>query len=220
MHPIHTIVVIALLASTSYVGLLQQSLFDTTGLTSHGQGHVDVDSLLHGGRTLELSSRTKWKWQSDDTFSLKQNERVGDLEMYLLAHFDMMQNPQHLALATFIFPDSHSSYSQLAPLAEAVPIPANVTAKRVPSTPNVLSAISQDSSLSFSVPYDEAPDLLRAVQAIPGRSKSDNGDEDKMWIMKAARSNGNGSRRTYKAWLSDGWSSFVDLIKVRIRQSS
>jgi hydroxymethylglutaryl-CoA reductase (NADPH) len=31
--------------------------------------------------------------------------------------------------------------------------------------------------------------------------------------MKAARSNGNGSRRTYRAWLSDGWSSFVDLFK-------
>jgi hydroxymethylglutaryl-CoA reductase (NADPH) len=102
----------------------------------------------------------------------------------------------------------------LAPLAEAVPVPANISAKNVPSTPNLLSAISQDSSLSYSVPYAEAPDFLGAVQEIPGRSKSDHGDEDKMWIMKAARFNGQGSRRTYKAWLSDGWSSFVDLIKV------
>lgn len=77
MHPIHTIVVIALLASTSYVGLLQQSLFDTTGQASHGQGRVDVVSLLEGGRTLELSRRTNWKWQIDDGFIAKEHDEVG-----------------------------------------------------------------------------------------------------------------------------------------------
>jgi hydroxymethylglutaryl-CoA reductase (NADPH) len=215
MHPIHTIVVIALLASTSYVGLLQQSLFETPGQTSHGQGHVDVDSLLEGGRSLELSSRTSWKWQSDDTFTAKQQDEVSRVAVCLGSPSDISQTAQHLALTTFIFPDSFSSSSQLAPLAEGVPIPANISAKRLPPTKNVLSPISQDSSLSFSMPYVEVSDFLRAVQEIPGRSKSTNGDEDKMWIMKAARFSGHGSRRTYRAWLSDGWSSFVDLIKVR-----
>jgi hydroxymethylglutaryl-CoA reductase (NADPH) len=83
MHPIHTIVVIALLASTSYVGLLQQSLFDT-GHTRHGRGYVDVDSLLEGGRTLELSSRTSWKWQSDNTFPPKHNGKVGEISIPLM----------------------------------------------------------------------------------------------------------------------------------------
>jgi hydroxymethylglutaryl-CoA reductase (NADPH) len=132
----------------------------------------------------------------------------------------MAQASQHLALTTLIFPDSLSSSSQLAPSVEAVPIPANISAKAIPSTPNVLSAISQDSSLSFSMPYTAVPDFLKAIQEIPGRSKSENGNEDKMWIMKAARFNGHGSRRTYKAWLSDGWSSLVDLIKVWIVPSS
>jgi hydroxymethylglutaryl-CoA reductase (NADPH) len=85
MHPIHTIVVIALLASTSYVGLLQQSLFDTAGQTSHPQGQVDVDSLLEGGRTLELSSRTSWRWQSDDTLTPGQNDKVGIVSFLLEA---------------------------------------------------------------------------------------------------------------------------------------
>jgi hydroxymethylglutaryl-CoA reductase (NADPH) len=85
MHPIHTIVVIALLASTSYVGLLQQSLFDTEGQTSHPQGQVDVDSLLEGGRTLELSSRTSWRWQSDDTLAPGQNDKVGIFSVLLEA---------------------------------------------------------------------------------------------------------------------------------------
>lgn len=127
---------------------------------------------------------------------------------------DILQASQHLALTTFIFPDSLPPSSQLAPLAEAVPIPANISAKRIPSTPNVLSAISQDSSLSFSIPYAEASEFLKVAQEIPGRSKTSNGNEDKIWIMKAARFNGHGSRRTYKAWLSDGWNSFVDLVKV------
>jgi hydroxymethylglutaryl-CoA reductase (NADPH) len=65
------------------------------------------------------------------------------------------------------------------------------------------------------MPYAEAPEFLRAVQEIPARSTSYDGDEDKLWIMKAARSNGKGSHRTYGTWLSDGWSSFTDLVKVR-----
>ncbi len=82
-HPIHTIVVIALLASTSYVGLLQQSLFETAGPTSLLQGHVDVDSLLEGGRTLELSSRTSWRWQSHDSLSPKQTDKVGIISVQI-----------------------------------------------------------------------------------------------------------------------------------------
>lgn len=61
-HPIHSIVAIALFASTSYVGLLQESLFDT-GLPSLSKnGKVDVAALLKGSRTLELSQNTDWKW--------------------------------------------------------------------------------------------------------------------------------------------------------------
>ena len=83
MHPIHTIVVIALLASTSYVGLLQQSLVETAWQTGHLQGRVDVNSLLEGGRTLELSSRTSWRWQSDDEFSSVQTNKVGMIAIFV-----------------------------------------------------------------------------------------------------------------------------------------
>jgi len=153
-------------------------------------------------------------------FQLSRSTRLASSRFPRLTLPDMAQASQHLALTTLIFPDSLSSASQLAPLVEAVPIPANISVKTIPSTPNVLSAISQDSSLSFSMPYTAVSDFLKAVQEIPGRSKSNNGDEDKMWIMKAARFNRHGSRRTYRAWLSDGWSSLVDLIKVWIVPSS
>lgn len=64
MHPIHTIVFVALLASTSYVGLLDGSLLEATGDSKYGPGQVDVQSLLEGGRNLRLSDQTAWRWQA------------------------------------------------------------------------------------------------------------------------------------------------------------
>ena len=82
IHPIHTIVVITLLASTSYVGLLQQSLFETRLQTTNGQGRVDVESLLEGGRTLELSSQTSWKWHLDSSVPSVENDKVGSMTIF------------------------------------------------------------------------------------------------------------------------------------------
>ena len=127
----------------------------------------------------------------------------------------LLQQSQHLALATFIFPDSSTSH--LAPLAETVPVPSNVTARAVPSTANLLSPISHDSTLAFSVPWSEVSDFLTAAQEIRGSEEQSKEREEKIWIMKAARSNGYGSHRTYRVWLRDGWTFFVDLIKVNPR---
>lgn len=212
-HPIHTLVVIALLASTSYVGLLQESLFDTAGQTRNGK--VDVASLLEGGRTLELSSRTSWKWHLEDDHSFVGQDKVSISKLHKLSPTDSIQSSQHLALATFIFPDSSTSH--LAPLGEAVPIPHNVTARAVPPTSNLLSPISHDSSLAFTVPWSDVPDFLTAAQEIRSDLEQSQDTEHKIWIMKAARSNGYGSRRTYHVWLRDGWTSFVDLIKVKLQ---
>lgn len=70
-HPIHTIVVVALLASTTYVGLLEGSLFEAT---SRNNGQLDVDSLLAGGRNLRLGERTAWRWQVEDGKTVEGNE--------------------------------------------------------------------------------------------------------------------------------------------------
>jgi hydroxymethylglutaryl-CoA reductase (NADPH) len=211
-HPIHTLVVIALLASTSYIGLLQESLFDSAGQTRNGK--VDVASLLEGGRTLELSSRTLWKWHLEDDHSFDEQDKVSNSNMHTTYSLTLAQLSQHLALMTFVFPDSSSSH--LAPAAEAVPIPCNVTARTVPPTANLLSPISHESSLAFSAPWSEVSDFLTAAQEIRGELEQSKDTENKLWIMKAARSNGYGSRRTYRAWLRDGWTSFVDLIKVNL----
>lgn len=67
VHPIHTIVVIALLASTTYVGLLEGSLLDTKN-PRNVAGQVDIDALLQGSRSLRLGESTSWKWQAEDTW--------------------------------------------------------------------------------------------------------------------------------------------------------
>ncbi|KAJ5095683.1 hypothetical protein NUU61_005039 [Penicillium alfredii] len=197
VHPIHTIVVIALLASTTYVGLLEGSLLDTARTPRNLAGQVDTDTLLQGGRNLRLGESTSWKWQAEDAWA--DSNQVGK------------PVAQHLALTTFIFPDSTSKSASTAPAADDVPVPANVSAKSVPHTPNFFSPFSHDSSLAYTVPFDQVPEFLKAVQEIPDPSAEE--EEPKKWIMKAARGPAHGSSRAFKVWLTDAWSSFVDLIK-------
>ncbi|EED20464.1 HMG-CoA reductase [Talaromyces stipitatus ATCC 10500] len=186
-HPIHTIGVIALLASTTYVGLLEGSIFDAKG----GSGPLDPASLLHGSRNLRLGEQTAWRWQLEDKVASDPSEIA-----------------QHLALATFVFSDSTQANT---PANDDISIPANVSAIHVPQTPNLFSSFLRDSSVALTVPYDELPDLLRAVQEINDPSTENDGREARKWIMKAAR--GQGSRRALKLYVSDAWSSLVDLIK-------
>ena len=126
---------------------------------------------------------------------------------------------------TLVFPSSLSPNSpQTAPLAHNVPLPQNLSVQSLPSTSNALSPISQDSSLAFSVPYDEAAEFLMFAQeipnaaTIPGSKKARKGleaepvQEEKRWIMKAAKTNNTISIRR---WAMESWTSFVDLLKVR-----
>ncbi|KAI1937694.1 3-hydroxy-3-methylglutaryl-coenzyme A (HMG-CoA) reductase isozyme [Ophidiomyces ophidiicola] len=195
VHPIYTIVVIALFASTTYVGLLDGTLFDPVKEATYSPGHVDVGALLEGGRNLRLGEETSWRWQVDDAFQPEKS------------------NTRHLALTTFIFPDSSTRSPQEAPLAENVPLPLNSSAHSVPHTPNLLTPISQDSSLAFVVPYDEVNNFLTAVREIPDPADYTDGIEQKKWIMKAARNPLPGSRAAFRLWMSEAWTSFVDLLK-------
>ena len=63
-HPIHTIVFIALLASTSYVGILEGSLSDHAS-PQYEPGRANIASLVEEGRQLQLGPQTSWKWRTD-----------------------------------------------------------------------------------------------------------------------------------------------------------
>jgi hydroxymethylglutaryl-CoA reductase (NADPH) len=71
-HPIRTIVLVLVLASSSYIGLLEGSLFDAAN-ANRATGHIDLSALVDGGRQLKLSEDTNWKWQAD----MRRPEDVG-----------------------------------------------------------------------------------------------------------------------------------------------
>lgn len=205
LHPIHTIVIVAVLASTTYISLLESSLFDS--VKTKATGNADWSSLIEGSRQLRVGSETGWKWQPSD------NE------------VPIPQDADHLALLTFVFPDSLAANSpQTAPLSESVPLPQNLSVKALPPTLNPLAPISQDSALAFSVPYSQAPEFLSTAQELPNASafpESENArhgyeaeplQEQKMWIMKAAKAErlSSGSMRH---WATNAYTEFVDLLK-------
>ena len=61
-HPIHTIVSVALVASTCYIGLLEGSLLDHTSLGSN-VGNTNFALLAEDARCLRVGDETSWKWQ-------------------------------------------------------------------------------------------------------------------------------------------------------------
>ena len=183
--PIFTLVIIAVLASTSYVGLLQESLFDSGISAAADNGQIDTESLLKGSRTLELSKKTEWKWRSlEDTDSATAQAR-------------------HFALATFVFPE-YSGHA--AP--KYIPHASNVSAVNVPSTANLLSSISQDTSLAYYVPQKELGDFLQGAKEI-----SIGSDKSRTWAMQAAWHAARGGSSSYRSWLLNGWTIFIDLLK-------
>ncbi|CAH0048188.1 unnamed protein product [Clonostachys solani] len=192
-HPIHTVVVVALLASTSYVGLIQDSLFDR----SVRAGKADWSSLTEGSRTLLASPDTTWKWQS--------------VEQDATPATDV----DHLALLTLVFPDTLSSNSpSTAPLSHTVPTPSNLSITSLPGTENSFTTYAQDSILAFALPYQQAPEFVSAAQEIPNEDAEEtetrHGREKKMWIMKAAKVT---TPSTAVQWIKDAWSEFLDLLK-------
>lgn len=201
-HPIRTIAFIALLASTSYVGLLEGSLFENAGVAGNAAGDKDLSSLVESGRRLKLGEETGWKWQ---IHGAGLNETEKSLE--------------HLAVLTLVFPDSLSNkFPRNAPLAKEVPMPEQTSAHPLPSTSNPLYPISQDSNLAFSVPFEEAATFLREVQELPNEAifPNEQGSDvqrTKSWVMKASNPSGNPSRTTIRNWGSGAWTSFVDLLK-------
>jgi hydroxymethylglutaryl-CoA reductase (NADPH) len=129
---------------------------------------------------------------------------------------DMYQTTQELVLVTLVFPESGTINN--APTQRN--IPSNVSARLLPSSSNSFLTIAHDSSLAFAVPYTQTPDFLMAMQEISAPedateshgSQQEGTDEEKKWIMKAAR--GGNAPSGIRSWVQESWTSFVDLLKV------
>lgn len=69
-HPIHTIVLTAILASTTYIALLESNLFDPPAVASAAPGQLEFANFLSGSRTLYADKTTEWRWQNGESHSL------------------------------------------------------------------------------------------------------------------------------------------------------
>ncbi|KAF3069440.1 3-hydroxy-3-methylglutaryl-coenzyme A reductase [Trichoderma lentiforme] len=192
-HPIHTIGLIALLASSSYVGLLQETLFGGTASVSK----AEWTSLAEGSRDLIAGPETGWKWQNVE-------QSTGSFD-----------EADHLALLTLVFPEIVSTGAVVAaPHSHAVPTPSNLSITTLPATINSFAAYARDSVLAYSVPYEQAPEFIAAAQEIPlenaQETETQHGREKKMWIMKAAKVD---AGNNLVLWVRDSWSKFLDLLK-------
>ncbi|KAI3340642.1 hydroxymethylglutaryl-coenzyme A reductase [Ustulina deusta] len=194
-HPVHTIVLIALLASTAYVGAMRESLLDAT----RNVRNAEWTSLVDGSRNLRTGPETGWRWQAFDSTA------------------KVPKDADHQALITLVFPDSSETAAQTAPLAHIVPLPDNLTVTHLPSTSNSIATYAQDSALAFALKYSEAPEFVAAVQEIPNdgpaqevRQNELGQDEQKMWIMKVARGH---SGNSIVRWVQNVYSEFLDLLK-------
>ncbi|KAE8356474.1 hydroxymethylglutaryl-coenzyme A reductase-domain-containing protein [Aspergillus coremiiformis] len=187
MRPIHTIVIFALLASTTYVGLLEHSWFDAVEDPQSATGLVDTKTLLQGCQVLRLGESTAWKWQADNA-SMSED------------------SAGHIALTTFIFPGS------TAPTVDDLSIPSDISAHAVSSSD--LSPSSNASSLMFIVPLGQVSDFLKAVHEIPDSAVyTEEEGLSRRWIMKAARGSADRSGCALNLWMTDAWSSLLDLIR-------
>ncbi|KAI1259945.1 3-hydroxy-3-methylglutaryl-coenzyme A reductase [Xylariaceae sp. FL1019] len=194
-HPVHTIVVTALLASTTYVGVMRESMLYVT----RSERNAEWSSLVEGSRHLQAGPETSWRWQS-----------VGP-EAQVPGEVD------HLALVTLVFPESTEQAAQTAPQPHIVPLPDNLTVSHLPSTSNSIAAYAQDSALAFAIKYSQAPEFVAAAQEIPNdvpgqelRQNDLGQDEQKMWIMKLA---GGHSGSSLVRWVQNAWTEFMDLLK-------
>ncbi|ORY57745.1 hydroxymethylglutaryl-coenzyme A reductase [Pseudomassariella vexata] len=195
IHPIYTLCLVAVLASTTYVGVVRESLFDATRSVQK----AEWGSLTGGSRSLVAGPETAWKWQNFDSEA------------------KVPKDADHLALITLIFPESSPEAPQTAPSPHIVPLPSNLSVNHLPTTSNSLSAYSQDSALAFSIKYSEAPEFLQVAQEIPNdvpgqesRVTEHGKKEQKMWIMKVARAH---TRSSLALWIHNAWIEFLDLVK-------
>ena len=204
IHPIRTIVFVALLASTSYVGLLEGSFFDGTDLAGDVVGGTDFNALMESGSRVRLGPETSWEW------------KTGSEELNTTA-------AQQLVLATLVFPDSKPArFQRGAPSVNRISIGKAKPVRALTSIGELIPPVAQDTHLAFSVPVNEAVNFLNLVQELPtAEDASSDLPEDlprtASWVMKVARNGTKPPQNTIRWWASNAWTNFVDLLMVRPR---
>lgn len=65
-HPLRTVAFFTIIASTSYISLLETDLFEPPATTSNAAGQLGFEAFTAGSKTLSLGPETQWRWQNGD----------------------------------------------------------------------------------------------------------------------------------------------------------
>ncbi|KAF2723562.1 hmg1, hmg-CoA reductase [Polychaeton citri CBS 116435] len=195
-HPIHTLAFFAILASTTYISLLETGFFRPS-TPAGGLGTVDFAAVEAGSRRLHLGQETGWKWQLEENGS----------ERHVLAN--------DTAVLTLVFPESGANgFPSATPSAHDIALPEGVEADVLPA-----ASKSSEHVLVYSMPYSDAHSFLEGVQEIPTpgvaetpAEEADDEAEKKMWILSSANS-AKASSNGLVEWAQNSWTAFTDLLK-------
>lgn len=75
-HPIRTVALVAVIASTCYINLLESNLFEPPATANGGAGQLNFDAFQAGSKTLSVNADTNWKWQNGDGDTRQQTKAV------------------------------------------------------------------------------------------------------------------------------------------------
>ncbi|POS82979.1 hypothetical protein EPUL_006190, partial [Erysiphe pulchra] len=194
-HPIHTVVIVALLASTTYIGLLESSLFGHVKSTTVGK--FDWNSLQEGSKQLRAGPETEWKWISSES------------------NVPVPSGAEHLALFTLAFPD-YLGKSCNNVLSDTITLPQNLSIEILPSTSGPLNTANQETTLAISLPISQTSDFLTSVRILSNKELGDEKErvplnEQKKWIMKST--NSKIARTSFKNWAKKSWVAFLNQLK-------
>ncbi|BCS00760.1 3-hydroxy-3-methylglutaryl-coenzyme A (HMG-CoA) reductase isozyme [Aspergillus luchuensis] len=173
-HPIHTVAAVALLVSSLYSSLLEDSIFDKTKSVAK----ADWSSLTAGSRRLYAGPQSDWNWHAE------------------VPNAPISSDVDHAALLTLIFPERTDTFHE-SPATPLLQLPSNLSVMSLPSTSKSFSTNSKEHIHAFSLPYSQASDFLTMVQEVPNSGPG-------QWIMKNARAQTQNSLadRAKDAWVS------------------
>ncbi|GKZ29446.1 3-hydroxy-3-methylglutaryl-coenzyme A (HMG-CoA) reductase isozyme [Aspergillus brasiliensis] len=188
-HPIHTVAAVALLVSSIYSSVLEDSIFDRTKAVAK----ADWSSLSAGSRRLYAGPQSDWNWQVDEL------------------NTPVSSDVDHTALLTLVFPEKTESTFYDSLTTPLIQLPSNLSVTPLPSTSKPSSTYSKEHVYAFSIPYSQISDFLAMVQEVPSSSPDQEMDhgEQRMWIMKDTRA----QQDSLVDRAKDAWISFVDLLK-------
>ncbi|PYI35796.1 3-hydroxy-3-methylglutaryl-coenzyme a reductase [Aspergillus indologenus CBS 114.80] len=138
--PLHTLLVTALVAATTYLQVLEGAF---QAANTSQTAPFDVRSFLWGSSSLHLGEKSSWRWQND-----------------VSAAHGHGQVEQHLALVTLNFPGSSDDSNP------PFVLPLSVDAEPMTPTSNLFTSFFDDFSLAYQVPYDQLSKFLGDIKVI------------------------------------------------------